>query len=598
MFDKSTSTEHRLGYLLLRDGHAIPLRDISPEDIKQGAKGLVSHPDADPLKHRRTLDAIVDRLGFDGDFGSFKNKGWPEFQRFLAKNHCTQRGGVFPADHGGSIDLHFGPTAVRPRQLADRIFESPQSMPSRVFLGHGVDWSAWDNGNGIHVPAAAIASINASPEEAIQLAQELFSRRHDLMGQWGFLDDKLIGRKVCSVVDKSYWPRGSDPRERLEHEAKTTAAVIAFRAVFDKQHEGWVTVLQFNARLVVLRAHDGRWDLLWRCYRDEAPPQPKDVAETNSLAVEDLPSRLMTKSNLHRAIHFRQEFWDEYEAHEAEQAFYDRGGSIEERQLTSDIEVRVAWLHEKRLLRVPERARWEGALPGGFHAVTLGGRKVAVSTLVTVSEFRQMLMETGYEERRFSFQEPWDRGNAEDLESAPVCASWMDAQAYCAWRERQLGISLRLPTREELRAIRPAHSQHYESMAFKDFPWEHFPPRQTQPNGVEVASSVSWSEPRFVASTPSMPEFPDLNGLALHSRRKWVKDFPPQASWRDPIPWAEYKGLAFIDAWDAYEWCQERGIVSGRFWEGEIGAGSWGAYKNMKICFRVVLDLEGVPDVL
>ena len=61
---------------------------------------------------------------------------------------------------------------------------------------------------------------------------------------------------------------------------------------------------------------------------------------------------------------------------------------------------------------------------------------------------------------------------------------------------------------------------------------------------------------------------------------------------RCPIPWAEYEGIAFIDAWDAYEWCEERGVVSGRFWEGDIGHTSWGAYKNVKVTSRVVLDVE------
>ena len=306
----------------------------------------------------------------------------------------------------------------------------------------------------------------------------------------------------------------------------------------------------------------------------------------------------MTKSNLLRSIHFRQEVWEERESYESEQAFYDRGGSNFDRRLTTDAEVRASWLQEQGLRPAHERALWEGALPKGFHAVTLGDRKVAVSELVTLGSFRQMLTETGYAERRHDNNEPWDRANDADQDSDPVCASWIDAQAYCAWRERELGVCLRLPTRLELRSIRPAYSGHYESMALRDFPWEHFPPRPIEPSGEEVASAVSWSEPRFADPTSSAQEFPDLDGSALYSRRIWIRDFPPQARWREPIPWAEHEGIAFIDAWDAYEWCQERGMVSGRFWEGTIGAGSWGAYKNMKICFRVVLDLEGAHDVL
>ena len=113
------------------------------------------------------------------------SEGWPKFQRFLKQNDCTYRVGIFPADHGGCIDLyfseHFGP---RPRQLTDRIFEAKTPAPQRVFLGYGVDWAAWDQGNCIHVPAAAIASLTGDAGTARQRAEDLFIQRHDLAGQW------------------------------------------------------------------------------------------------------------------------------------------------------------------------------------------------------------------------------------------------------------------------------------------------------------------------------------------------------------------------------------------------------------------------------
>lgn len=606
--DSLKSTERRLGYLLLRDGHAIPLRGISPDDIKEGAKHRVLHPDVDPLKHRQTLNAIVDRLGFAGDFGTYLHKSWKDFQYFLEKHRCTHQVGVFPMDHGGCIDLcfadHGGPS---PRELADRIFVGPREQrPRRVFLGYGVDWSAWDSGNGHQIPAAAIRSINASPEVAAQLGEDLFRRRLDLMGQWGFLDDKLVHGPLNTIVDKSYWELRYGPEERAKKHAKTFAAVRAFRAVFDAQSEGWVDVLPYNDRLVVLRAHDGGWDLLWRNYRETEPPKPDDVADSYELAVADLPSRLMSESDLLRAIHFRQEFWDEDEAHKAEQAFYDQGGSMMERQLTTSADVRRTWLTEQCIWPSPERAKWAGPLPRGFHLVEIGDRKLAVSDLIDLASFRQMLVETGFGERQSERREPWDRANEGVSDEAPVGASWVDAQAYCAWRERQLGVSLRLLTQKELRAIRPAYSKHYESMASHDFPWENWPPRplveaNEQAIRQDVPSAVNWSEPRFLEPSPDVAEFPHPSGVQSiragsgndGTRKIWIKDFPPSAAWKDQIPWAEHQGLAFIDAWDAYEWCQEAGLISGRFWEGGIGSTSWGAYKNIKVSFRVVMDIEG-----
>jgi hypothetical protein len=148
--DRLSLAKQRLGYLLLRDGHAVPLKGIAPDEIKAGAKHHVPNPDSEPLQHRRCLNAIVDRLGFPGDFGDFQNQGWPDFKKFLERNRCTHEVGVFPVDHGGCIDLYFsnigGPS---PRQLADRIFEAMGPKPERVFLGYDVDWAAWDRGNGI-----------------------------------------------------------------------------------------------------------------------------------------------------------------------------------------------------------------------------------------------------------------------------------------------------------------------------------------------------------------------------------------------------------------------------------------------------------------
>ncbi len=599
MSDERTPVEASLGFLLLRDGHAVPLAGIAPDDIKRGAKHLVPHPDAEPMRHRQTLNAIVDRLGFQGDFGDFVHQGWPSLQAFLLENGCTHPAGLFPSDHGGCIDLYLrsalGPTRG---QLADRIFEASGSAPARVFLGHGVDWAAWDRGMGLHPPEPAIATVGGDPTTARQRAERLFASRHELAGQWSFLDDKLVAGPVRHVVDKTYWAPGSSEAERRGSLSKLTKAVRAFRAVFDASPAGWVDVLPVNERLVVLRGHDGAWDLLWRGYRETEPPKPGDLGSWTHLMVEDLPANLMSESDQQRAIHFRQEVWEEREAHDAEQAFYDRGGTPLERQRTSEADVRVAWLREQGKLDAPERLRWEGEAPPGFTLVQLGGVRLLVSELVDVGTYRRMLVETGYLQRRAAQSEPWDRANEGMPDNAPVGATWADAQAFCAWKERQLGVAVRLASKDELRAIRPFFSERYASLSGVDFWWENYPPRpimERDADGTErrrdLPSAVAWSEPRFVEPGPDVPEFPPSSGWGGTSRKVWIKDFPPRAPWRADLPWVEYAGLRFIDAWDAYEWCQEVEWINGRFWEGCIGATSWGAYKNVKVGFRLVLDV-------
>ncbi len=532
------------------------MRGISPVEIKAGAKHHIPNPDADQVRHRHCLNVIVNRLGFAGDFGDFQNRGWAAFLDFLKRHACTHRVGVFPADHGGCIDLYFSERGgPRPRELADRVF-AQQTFPKRVFLGYGVDWTAWDNGNGITAPAKAIATIKGDFETAAQRAAELFACRHEFPGQWGFLDEKLVHGPVNIIVDKTYWQQGSTSDERSDHAEKVTAAVKAFRAVFDTQPEGWVEVLRYNDRLVVLKTHDGGWDLLWKNYREEEPPQPIAIGRSFNLAVEDLPACLMSESDRRRAVHFRQDVWAEWEAHQSEQAFYDRGGSILARQMASSAEVLLAWLHEQGSLPLAERVHLEGAIPSGFQIVDVAGRKIAVNGMINLHSFRQMLVETGYGARRHNSAEAWDRANDGVSGEMPAGATWADAQAFCAWKEREIGVALRLPTREELRAIRPAYSQHYDRLATRDFPWEDFPPRplaadDSSKQKKEVPTAVLWSEPRFDEPQHDLPEFPADSGLATTSRKRWITDFPPRAAWKIPMPLHQHQGLDFIDAWDA-----------------------------------------------
>jgi hypothetical protein len=588
-----------LGYLLLRDGHAIPLHGISPEDIKAGAKERVTNAEFDSIRHRQCLTAIVDRLGFSGDFGTFQRQGWPHFQRFLNRHGCTHRVGLFPVHHGGCIDFYFGEHGgPRPRQLADRIFNDPDNVPKRVFLGYGVNWRAWDSGNGVTAPSDGIASIGIDADTATRYAQELFARRHDLAGQWGFLDDKLVDGPMQTVVDKSYWPRASPTADREKNFSRVTAAVKAFRAVFDCQRNGWVDIHPYNERLVVLRTHDGGWDVLWRNYRDEAPPGAADAGRAAELDLTDMPLSMMNEGERRRSLYLRQDLWEEQVEHEAEQAFYNRGGSIAERQITSSLDVLTVWLREQGKLTAPAFVARDSKLPPGFSTVELGGRKVAISEMISVGAFQSMLGETGYGERRGDCGEPWERANEGASDAMPVGASWVDAQAFCAWKERKTGVMMRLPTRDELRQLRAFFSPHYERLAHSDFPWEHYPPRpMSGTDGPEptreVPSAVAWSEPRFLEPRQDLPALPPDGGWATTSRKRWHADFPPRATWNSQIPLVKHGGLDFIDAWDAYEWCQERGWISGRFWEGEIGATSWGAYKNVKTTFRLVMELEG-----
>lgn len=593
------NTVSAIGWLLLRDGHAVPLFGLEPDELKLSSHHTVLMPESE-LRHRRRLNAIVDSLGFPGDFGDYKNSGWPRFADFLADHGCTERRDLF-ADAGRFVFFGlarlWGPNR---RQLADRIQFGPR--PSRVFLAAGLDLETWaDRADATRqrafMPWIDLAFTPRGREEA---EKWLLERRGEFDGQWGFMDDKLVADPMLPLVDKSYYDDAKRMAElRAEDVQRLQTASRVFRSVFDGQTEGWVDLLRFNDKLTVLRAHDGAWDLVWNDLRESAPP--RELARTTSyvLHVTDRPNAILGEQDLARRLYFRRNVWEEREAHLAEQHFYDRGGDRAERRRTSNDEVRRLYLADTGAMPPVTRPVWKGPPPPGFHVVLVGEARRLVSDLVTVDEFRRMFVESGYLERRDSGDDDWERANTGVAAGDPAGATWNDAQALCAWKERTLKVGVRLLTREEQRTLRPFFSDRYKQMAGGDFMWESFPPRpleeQQTASGshrVEVPSAVAWSEPRFLPTDADHPEFPADSGVATTSRRRWLTDFPPRAQWVAALPWAEHSGLRYIDAWDAYEWCQEWGWISGRFWEGMIGVGSWGAYKNMKVAVRLVLDVD------
>ena len=593
------NTASAISWLLLRDGHAVPLFGLEPDALKRSCQHTILMPETE-LRHRRCLNAIVDTLGFTGDFGDYKHSGWPRFTEFLADHGCTVHRDLFA---GAGRFVFFDLSRLRGpnrRQLADRIQLGPK--PSRVFLGTGVDLEAWD--------ALAEATwqrgfmqrvdLTFAPGGRDEAVKWLLERRGEFDGQWGFMDDKLVADPTLPLVDKSYYEDAKRMAEMHDQDVqRLQTAVRVFRSVFDAQAEGWVDVLRFNDTLTVLRAHDGAWDLLWNDLREVAPPPELAATTSYVLHVTDRPTVILGEQDLARRLYFRRKVWDEREAHLAEQHFYDRGGDRAGRRRTSTDEVRRLYLADTGAMPPVTRPMWEGPPPAGFHIVQVGEVRRLVSDLVTVDELRRMFAETAYLERRDDGNDDWERANAGVAADEPAGATWNDAQALCAWKERALKVGVRLLTKDEQRALRPFFSQRYEQMAGGDFYWESFPPRpleeQQMASGmhrVDVPSAVAWSEPRFLPIGPDQPEFPADRGIATTSRKKWLTDFPPRAPWVAALPWAEHSDLRYIDAWDAYEWCQEWGWISGRFWEGVIGVGSWGAYKNVKVGVRLILDVD------
>jgi len=609
MSDVTNSNLFISSWLLLDDGHAVPIKGLSPDGIKAAREAAIPFPET-PLQHTTGLNAIAKKLGSRGGFAGYQTEFWPALEAFLRTHGCRDHRELFAGTRRG-FDWFVNPlNGVTKRNLADRLFHSDLPQPSRVFVGYGVDWAWWDENTlgADGYPAHSLDDFEYFADlpvrDELDFRKRLASFRNAFIGQWGFLDNKLVEGPVDGVVDKTYWQTAFMPlrQEREKRRSALLELTRRLRSVFDSQTEGWLEVLPFGERLAILRAHDGSWDAVWPDLRDEEPPNAGDIAARYKLHILDTPIRLRSGDDLARSLYFRTGAWDEKECHEAEQFFCASGGKAAKHPGLDAVRQQYLVAHGQQEPTI--NLGWQGPPPRRFATTDIGDRSLLVTPMVTVAEFRQMMEETGYDTRRAD--NTWERANPSRDGSLPVCVTWNDAMAYCAWLERQLRVAVRLLTRDEHRALRPIHSQHYENLTQIDFPWESWPPRPLPPADNEpdearlpVPSAVVWSEPRFLEPGPDVPEFPSSNGIGRGSRRRWIKDFPPSANWSKPLPFAKYGGLAFIDAWDAYEWCEHAGrggVVVGRFWEGPFALRSWGDYKNMKITFRVALDVEGAPD--
>lgn len=595
----SNGVPNPIGYLLLRDGHAVPLSGLAPDDLKV-ARGSTAEREGIGLKHTSGLNAIVHCLGFDGDFGDYKAKHWDRVQRIMVERGLREYRNVFEVERN---DLSFGLMSMRRRALADRIFFGPAPKPKRAFIGYGHDWESWDRHfhelpEGMRDRASiekmlhdAFSGVRPklaefTPGDIDATRRWVYQNRNDLLGIHNFHGDQLLDLgKPGNIVVEMYFPESVAQAKRDDDQARARKVTEVFRWFIDRREDGWIEIIPVTDSLVLLKGPGGTYDILWRNLREAPPPTQATARNPFGLHPMDMPSGLLADQDFESWNYYRQGSWDEKERHEAEIHHYATGGRALP-DYPGSMVVLERYLTAKGTYGRKPRAPVSKTTPSGFTALTLrNGRSLLVSEMVTVKEFRRFAEETGYFDRREG--ESWSAANDSNPDSAPVGATLRDALAYCAWTERQRGVAVRLFTVDEHRELRPFASEHYQGLSRGDFPWESWPPRF----GLEA--SVNWSEPRFLEPGPDLPEFPPESGWGSKSRKRWIaqENYPPMGTWREPLPWVEYSGVRFLDAWDAYEWCGD-GRITGRFWEGHIGTDSWGEYKNAKVGFRLVIEKE------
>lgn len=598
--------EHLIIYLLLRDGHTVPILDLDPESLKRACKATLQYGNV-PLKHTTKLNAIVDCLGFDGDFGTYKREHWPKLEAFLEKHGMCERVDLFA--QSSSPRLGFEHFKNKRRALTDRIFSSgfPQErLPTRAFTGYGFDWNVFDSiereqrenppalahlepGSEISFQEfMALYDVKPAPPESVAETRAwLWRRRIMLARQHSYMGDHLLDVQHVepsfpllyggSEDDVLTAPGGAHPDFTVLADEDTLEAFGYFRALIDEGVEGWVEIHRYNDNLVILEGPGGTYDLLWRNLRAGTPPKFDGHA-------------FGEEKHFDTWYYYQQGRWDERDTHEAEHHLYRDGRRTHPGTTRMLMEYCVS-LGEYQGARVATKPTI--GIP--FTAADLGDSgELWVSDLITKEQLERFLTATDILEKMSDEDHAMhEAANWECGDKEPAGATYHMAKAYCDWLEAEHGIPVRLITHEEHRLIRPFAlgldgEERYRMLSDMDFPWERFPPRERLPSG------LVWSTERFAAPDEDTPEFPPPSGFGGKSRKIWIKaeNWPPKAKLSQDATRVTYKGIEFIDAWDVYEWCVH-GIIGGRYWQGPMGAHTWGEYKNCRVNFRVVVPKGG-----
>ena len=548
-----TATETQsppIGHLLLRDGHSVPIAGLAPDQLKQARRATHEREGVD-LKHTSGLNAIVHCLGFDGDFGDYKNKHWPKVQRFMEEHGLKEYRNLFEVP---STPIGFSIIKNRRRALADRLFFGPRPLPEQVFTGFGHDWDAWwaarDKASGFHWSPKDYEFVPRSLEEA---RTWLFTPGGGFLTELAnFTGDQLLAPRERAGADFHIYRTPSMTQEDWDRDlAQMQVIGRVLRWVLAQSPEGWLEILPQSESLVLLKGPDGAFDFLWRNCRSEPPPAQQDPPFP-MLQPQDLPSSLLGQIDFKTWSYYRLSSWDEKDRHEAEKHYWASGGQYGRGFYPGADVVLKRYLRHKGVYGARSAIPAGGARPADWHVVVgTSGGDLLVSDLVEISEMKEMMAETGYPDRRTG--DLWEPGNGDDPEHLPTAATWYDAQAFCAWMEHRLGCAVRLPTPAEYKSWFPRHGAEHPGQTID----------QIAPGVVERLEP--WGG---VEGVPERCRFlPDL---------RWI-DGPG--------------GLRTLHAWDFAEWTQNGHAMSTTI-HGGMARKSWGAYKKVKIGFRVVIETD------
>jgi len=416
-------------WIVFKDHHQISLNDVTPDAVNF-PKSHIHMDGRAPRKLGLTTarNHVAKMLGSNGS-----GKAYEHFFETQLKPFMDENGLVTPTDLIHSQAIATTPS-FKPRQVADRIFKG-SPMPSEIFTGWNIPWDDYDNGDapfwqiiqgGLFLPRtmppadgfaklvkslegtddcaaffeAASLELGYTAEKSAQHGRKLakaYTQERcfdetvyrmrlycpDCNSMLGNLFLRFPEAETLQVHCNQYYPASMTEQAIVEAKREAAVATDLYRQWVNSKSIGWVKVLPFNSNLVFLSDEKGRYDFLIR--------GAKDTKFCHRIFGESANSTTMPKAHdtyhFERWLHFEYDGWKEKDWDDAEHTFYQTGEIRDYPQATLFRDYLKSKGDYSPPLMVSDKL-----LPRFTAVQTKAGKKLAVSDIITIGQFRAYLL--------------------------------------------------------------------------------------------------------------------------------------------------------------------------------------------------------------
>lgn len=579
-------------FLTFKNYHTFKLSTLDPESLKKDVKSNAFKSDREDIKHTTILNHIANSLGFSGGFSGYKKAGYSELLHFMKENGLERNIDLISCrDYKGTLgdSNHFINLSLK--KVADRIFHSNLPVPQKIFTGYNFDFrknyydpflTYQDEQDKLGLPAEQfifpLVSLRKIYEFYKKNKDENITLKHKYRDNSGVDQARSVKDIILGVVlfswhmssligDMLISPQrqdnfinlhlvGMDSGEKDEYLFICKFFAQEFREVINLTDDGWVEVVPFNDNLVFLKGDNGEYDFIFSNLRANDFKHYIDFG----FKISYVPSCITTYSNS-RWKYFTYRGWEEKDQFLAFDYFFQKPNN---RGVYDDIwfedeekeEILVNFLDAKTNHK---QIKTTAKLLPGFYRNIDKLDNLAISNAITIKQFKIFLSENqNYTKDRYECSKndkDWYLYNQDEDESLPAAVSWYDALAYMSWFEKEHGVCVRLLNENEF--------------------IENFGPcLDRRPHNFDDLVYINSQDGRFHANAPYV-----------------FKENLPISS----LP----SGLNIINSGRYCEWLFEKKAIfqNDSFHSFSHALDSTGAYKKLKICFRICYELIDDSDL-